>query len=168
MAIATASLGRFRSLYSAAWTRGMRDKLGLAASVPDETVASLANDLLDLMRTDHVDHTCCFRRLGTAARGDAEPARSLFLDLAGIDAWVERWRALEPGRRDDGPDQPGPRPPQPPGRGGPRRRDRRRPRRRSSGWSRSSSAPYDERPGLERYTEPAPESFGAYRTFCGT
>ena len=30
------------------------------------------------------------------------------------------------------------------------------------------SAPYAERPGLERYTESAPESFGAYRTFCGT
>jgi uncharacterized protein YdiU (UPF0061 family) len=30
------------------------------------------------------------------------------------------------------------------------------------------TAPYDERPGLERYAEPAPEDFGAYRTFCGT
>jgi serine/tyrosine/threonine adenylyltransferase len=30
------------------------------------------------------------------------------------------------------------------------------------------TAPYDERPGLERYAEPAPDSFGDYRTFCGT
>ena len=31
------------------------------------------------------------------------------------------------------------------------------------------SAPYDERPGLERYAEPGPEDFAAkYRTFCGT
>ena len=30
------------------------------------------------------------------------------------------------------------------------------------------TAPYDERPGLERYAEPAPEDFGRYRTFCGT
>ena len=30
------------------------------------------------------------------------------------------------------------------------------------------SAPYDERPGFERYAEPAPKDFGAYRTFCGT
>ena len=28
--------------------------------------------------------------------------------------------------------------------------------------------PFTERPGLERYTEPAPESFGPYQTFCGT
>jgi serine/tyrosine/threonine adenylyltransferase len=30
------------------------------------------------------------------------------------------------------------------------------------------SAPYDERPGLERYAGPAPEDFGTYQTFCGT
>ena len=35
-------------------------------------------------------------RLGAAARGDAEPARGLFLDLAAFDAWVARWRALGP------------------------------------------------------------------------
>jgi serine/tyrosine/threonine adenylyltransferase len=30
------------------------------------------------------------------------------------------------------------------------------------------SAPYDTRPGLERYAQPAPEDFGNYQTFCGT
>jgi uncharacterized protein YdiU (UPF0061 family) len=30
------------------------------------------------------------------------------------------------------------------------------------------TSPFDERSGLERYAEPAPESFGPYRTFCGT
>jgi uncharacterized protein YdiU (UPF0061 family) len=30
------------------------------------------------------------------------------------------------------------------------------------------ASPFDERPGLERYAAPAPDSFGAYRTFCGT
>jgi serine/tyrosine/threonine adenylyltransferase len=30
------------------------------------------------------------------------------------------------------------------------------------------STPYVERPGLERYAAPAPQDFGAYRTFCGT
>ena len=30
------------------------------------------------------------------------------------------------------------------------------------------TAPYDERPGLVRYAEPAPEEFGRYTTFCGT
>ena len=51
---------------------------------------------------------------------------------------------------------------------------RRSPPRPTATWSRSRgcltavTAPYDERPGLERYAEPAPEDFGAYRTFCGT
>jgi uncharacterized protein YdiU (UPF0061 family) len=30
------------------------------------------------------------------------------------------------------------------------------------------SAPFAERSGLERYAAPAPQDFGAYRTFCGT
>ena len=30
------------------------------------------------------------------------------------------------------------------------------------------SDPYTERPGLQRYAEPAPDEFGDYRTFCGT
>ena len=30
------------------------------------------------------------------------------------------------------------------------------------------SAPFDERPGMERYAEPAPPEFGFYQTFCGT
>ena len=28
--------------------------------------------------------------------------------------------------------------------------------------------PFDERPGLERYTLPAPDGSGPYVTFCGT
>jgi serine/tyrosine/threonine adenylyltransferase len=30
------------------------------------------------------------------------------------------------------------------------------------------TAPYEQRPGLERFAAPAPPDFGAYRTFCGT
>ena len=30
------------------------------------------------------------------------------------------------------------------------------------------TAPYDERPGLERYAAAAPPDFGTYQTFCGT
>ena len=51
---------------------------------------------------------------------------------------------------------------------------RRSPPRPPATWPRSSGCwtaladPYTERPGLERYAEPAPEDFGDYRTFCGT
>jgi serine/tyrosine/threonine adenylyltransferase len=30
------------------------------------------------------------------------------------------------------------------------------------------TAPFDERPGLERHASSAPQDFGPYRTFCGT
>ena len=30
------------------------------------------------------------------------------------------------------------------------------------------AAPFEERPGLERYAAAAPQDFGVYRTFCGT
>ena len=30
------------------------------------------------------------------------------------------------------------------------------------------TAPYDKRPGFDRYANPAPEDFGSYQTFCGT
>src|SRR5215212_5335790 len=42
----------------------------------------LVTDLVTLLQASHVDYTGFFRALGAAARGDAEPARGLFLDLA--------------------------------------------------------------------------------------
>ena len=77
----------------------MRAKLGLPEGLDDAVRPPLVDDLLGLLAADHVDHTSFFRALGTAARGDAEPARRLFLDLAAFDAWLARWRAAGPGRR---------------------------------------------------------------------
>jgi uncharacterized protein YdiU (UPF0061 family) len=164
VALAVEALDTFRDRFEDAWSAGMRAKLGLADGVD----SALVDDLLTLMRENHVDHTSFYRRLATAARGDAEPAREVFLDLAGIDGWLERWRALSPDAEamdrvnpvyiprnhlveealtaategDQGPF------------------DR---------LLEAVTAPYDERPGLERYATPGPEDFGAaYQTFCGT
>ncbi|MCU1692636.1 MAG: hypothetical protein JWM64_1727 [Frankiales bacterium] len=158
---AVASLDAFGVHYRQAWSDGLRAKLGLA--VADDV---LAQDLLVLMQTDRVDLTSLFRRLSGAARGDTEPARSLFLDLAGIDAWLARWRAL-------GPDA--------------EAMDRVNPvyvprnhlveEALAAGAAgdlapvsrllEAVSDPFTERPGLERYAEPGPQDDG-YRTFCGT
>jgi serine/tyrosine/threonine adenylyltransferase len=165
--MAVESLGRFRQHYNDAWTAGMRRKLGLGNTVDEVAAAALTEDLLALLVAGRVDHTSFFRGLVAAARGDAEPARSLFLDLAAVDGWIERWRALAPDpgvmervnpvyiprnhlveealaaatAGDLGP---------------------------LGGLLAAVTSPYDERPGLTRYAEPAPEHFGAYRTFCGT
>jgi uncharacterized protein YdiU (UPF0061 family) len=167
VALAMESLGGFRRQYNAAWTAGMRAKLGLPDDLDQSVVAPLTEGLLPLLKADHVDHTTFFRTLAGAARGDAEPVRRLFVDLPAVDAWMTRWRA-------QGPDADAMNRVNPvyiprnhlveealaaatDGDLGPLER-----------LSEAVAAPYDERPGLERYAAPAPQDFGAYQTFCGT
>jgi uncharacterized protein YdiU (UPF0061 family) len=167
VALAVEALGGFRQQYDAAWSAGMRAKLGLPEDLEDAVAAPLVDELLALLQADHVDFTSFFRALSGVARGDVEPARNLFLDLAGFDDWVARWRAL-------GPDAD--------------RMDRANPvyiprnhlveealTAATEGdldplvrLLQAVAAPYDERPGLDRYAAAAPADFGAYRTFCGT
>ena len=86
---ATRVLQEFPDRYVEYWSAGMLAKLGLAADAPDGV--ELANALLELMHRDGVDFTGCFRALSAAVRGDREPVRRLFVDLADIDAWLARW-----------------------------------------------------------------------------
>jgi serine/tyrosine/threonine adenylyltransferase len=167
VALAVDALGAFRPQYDAAWSAGMRAKLGLPDGLADDVAASLVDELLVLLQKDHVDFTSFFRALGGAARGDAAPVRNLFLDLGGFDGWAERWRALSPDA--DAMDRVNP---------------VHIPRNHLveealdaatagdlgplTSLLDAVSTPYVERPGLERYAAPAPQDFGAYRTFCGT
>jgi uncharacterized protein YdiU (UPF0061 family) len=166
VALAQESLDGFGRQYVAAWSAGMRAKLGLR-DVDDDVATPLVAELLDQLQQSRVDHTSFYRLLGRAARGDVEPIRGLFVDLAAFDGWLARWRSLTPDAE---------------------AMDRVNPvyiprnhlveealAAATAGdldpLSRllaAFTAPYDERPGLERYAEPAPEDFGDYRTFCGT
>ena len=166
LAVAQESLNGFRTQYVAAMTAGLLAKLGLR-DIDDEVATPLLTELLDQLEQSHVDHTSFYRALGKAARGDAEPARGLFIDLARFDDWSTRWQALAPDA--DAMDRVNP---------------VYIPRNHLveealaaatagdlaplSQLLTAVTAPYDERPGLERYAEPAPEAFGDYRTFCGT
>ncbi|WP_091441509.1 protein adenylyltransferase SelO [Geodermatophilus poikilotrophus] len=167
VALAVEALERFRPQYNAAWSAGMRAKLGLPDGPDDEVATALVEDLHALMQESRVDLTSFLRALGTAARGDAEPARLVVVDLARFDAWLERWLAL-------GPD--------------PELMDRTNPvyTPRNHLVEEALTAatdgdlaplqrllevlasPYEQRPGLERYAAPAPGDTGPYRTFCGT
>jgi uncharacterized protein YdiU (UPF0061 family) len=165
---ATASLQAFGPAYDAAWARGLRAKLGLDADAPAAAAAAadqVGADLVALASGNRVDFTGFFRALGAAARGDAEPARSQVLDLAAYDAWAQRWLAL-------GPDAD--------------LMDRTNPvyvpRNHLVEEALDAAtagdlgpvdrlvevlrAPYDERPGLERFAEPGPDA--GYVTYCGT
>ncbi|WP_250007624.1 protein adenylyltransferase SelO [Actinoplanes sp. M2I2] len=167
VALASRALGGFRPQYQAAWSAGMRAKLGLPDGADQAVVAPLVDELLALLQAGHVDHTSFFRTLADAGRGDPGPVRRLFADPAAIDEWVARWRPLEPDA--DAMDRVNP---------------LYIPRNHLVEEALSAATdgdlapleellravtePYEERPGLERYAAAAPPDFGAYRTFCGT
>ncbi len=167
VALAVESLRAFPRQYSAIWSDGMRAKLGLPHGLDDTVAEPLVDDVLELLKASHVDHTSFFRGLGAAARGDLEPTRGLFLDLAAFDDWAERWRATGPDA--DAMNRVNP---------------AYIPRNHLVEEALAAatvgdlvpfeqlvdvlSAPYVERPGLERYAVAAPEDFGSYQTFCGT
>jgi serine/tyrosine/threonine adenylyltransferase len=103
IADATTSLDAFADHFQRAYHAGLRRKVGLATE--QEHDVALVRDLLQLM-TDHgADFTLTFRRLSDAA-GDPDhddDVRALFIDTAGIDAWLARWRerlGQEPGGAD--------------------------------------------------------------------
>ena len=164
--LAMAVLDGFGAVHDAAISVGARGKLGLPAHVDDTVVASMRRELLELMTEHHVDHTALFRALGPAARGDTEPARSLVLDLAVIDSWIERWRSLGPDA--DAMDRVNP---------------VYIPRNHLVEEALTAATvgdldplhllleavtdPFVERSGLERYAAPSPDDPG-YRTYCGT
>lgn len=160
------SLGAFRQQYSAAWFAGMKAKLGLGG-VADDEASPLIDELLRLLREGGVDYTSFFRRLGGAARGKGGQVRSLFPAPEGFDAWAEQWKALEPDA--DGMDRVNPA-------YVPRNHLVEEALAAATGGDleplgrllEAVTDPYKERPGVERYAEAAPESFGPYRTFCGT
>jgi serine/tyrosine/threonine adenylyltransferase len=158
---ATAVLGEFADSYQRHWAEGVAAKLGLTAPDPE-----LATDLLELMRAQRVDFTTFFRALA------AGRARSLFTDPEPFDAWAARREALLPEDR-----------------AGvaaamnrinpvyiPRNHHVEEALTQATAGDLAPfrrlvdlvSTPFDERPGLERYAEPAPVGCGPHVTYCGT
>ncbi|QFS94322.1 hypothetical protein FIV07_26505 [Mycobacterium sp. THAF192] len=165
--LAETSLHAFQGHYDRRWTAGMADKLGLP-HVPGDVVGGLAGEVLTQLQQNGLDYTSFFRRLAEAARGDAEPVRGEFIDLATFDDWLTRWRALQPDTD---------------------LMDRANPvyiprnhlveealTAATAGdlapfeaLMSAVGSPFDERAGLERYAEPGQKEFTAsFRTFCGT
>jgi len=173
IAAATDVLQSFPGRYDEYWSHGMRAKVGVAEGCRED--GALIDDLLALLHAQKVDFTACFRALSSSALGDAARARSLFAEPSAFDAWSDRWQAQlssqASGRQAIA-----------------EAMDRVNPvyiprnhhveealAAASAGDLRPFrrlldvlAQPFDERPGLEPYAGPAPPSFGAYRTFCGT
>jgi uncharacterized protein YdiU (UPF0061 family) len=83
------ALGAFGEQFERAYQEGLGRKLGL--STLREGDVDIASTLLAIMTQNQVDFTLLFRRLGDAAVGNHEPARSTFLNPADFDAWAVRW-----------------------------------------------------------------------------
>jgi uncharacterized protein YdiU (UPF0061 family) len=162
IAVLTPALHRFPALYDGYWLAGMRAKLGLLNEAPEDL--SLAQDLLQLAQVNGADYTQLFRDLANVQR--AQP-----LSLAGFDDWLLRYKArlalgaagadamdavnplyilrnhlveaaLSEAARGD-----------------------------MAGFDRLLSVttnPYNAQAGAEDYAKPAPETFGAHVTYCGT
>jgi uncharacterized protein YdiU (UPF0061 family) len=177
LATANEALGTYRARYVDALIGGLRRKLGLFTE--EEGDPALAQDLLNAMTDGQADFTLTFRRLGDAAADPVADAdvRGLFANKPeSFDAWLPRWRERVARESQDGAS---------------RRaamhavnplyipRNHRVELALTAAAEREDYAPfeelltvlakpYEERPGLEAYAEPAPPDQGVYRTFCGT
>jgi protein adenylyltransferase len=158
---ATEVLGGFAGACQRHWDEGMAAKLGLAA--PD---TELVTDLLELMRAQKVDFTRFFRAL------TAGTARTMFSDPGPFDAWAARRAAvLATGQAATAATMDRVNPVYIPrnhlveqalaqaalGEMGPFHR-----------LLDAVRKPFEERPGLESYAEPAPAGGAPHVTYCGT
>jgi len=162
--------------HEALWLSGAQAKLGLTIAPADGDGDSLlAQDWLELLEQHAVDFTLGWRRLADAADGNPELLEALFPSANALRPWLERWRrrlaqqptsATAETMRAVNPIY--------------------IPRNHiveealAAAFDHADftlferlldviAQPYDERPGLEDYAQPAPREFTAcYKTFCGT
>jgi uncharacterized protein YdiU (UPF0061 family) len=166
---ATAVLDTYEPRYEAAWLAGMRRKLGVDGT--HEGDRSLAEDWLDLLREHRVDMTTAFRRLTDAADGSLATrvgVTSLF--DAPITEWLARWDARRAADASAVMATANPV-------YVPRNHLVEEALDAAVNGDLDSfdelldvvTSPWEERPGRERFAQPAPDGFTAgYRTFCGT
>jgi len=171
---ATAVLNGFSEIYFKHWLDGMRNKMGLM--VAEDGDMELATDLFKVMEGQHVDFTLFFRGLVDVVSGQNADISASFNDPAEIDQWLTQWQArlakentnveirLAAMNKQNPIYIP-----------------------RNHQVEKAISAatdnhdydpfeailevllsPFEKRQGLEEFEQPAPESFGPYRTFCGT
>ncbi len=176
--IAKERLETYSERFSHHWMGGMRDKLGLGESSDDESIGdgALFTGLLQVMETDGADFTNTFRALATSLRGNEADLEAQLPSAAERDAWVANWRRrLDTEGRDlsqvaTAMDRVNP---------------LYVPRNHLVEEALAAAElgmfqpfeellerttnPYEEVPGADRFTQPAPEDFtDGYQTFCGT
>lgn len=171
--LASAELARFPDLYRNAWLTGMLAKLGLPTATEEDQ--DLFETMLSILQEQSVDYTLFFRHLGEAAMDAPQKLRDLFVDPTQIDGWLARWKqrlekdgrtAAETRAAMDSVN--------------PLYIPRNHKVEEALEAAESGEyflinrllvilkAPFEEKPDFVSYAEPAPATFGPYRTFCGT
>ncbi|HIY65768.1 MAG TPA: YdiU family protein [Candidatus Agrococcus pullicola] len=164
--IAEGRVRTFTSVYEAELVAGMREKLGVADAT-DEEVGEIARAMLAQLQAEGVDYHQAFRALAHAARGDSAAADRLFTGEEGAGDWFQTWLRLGPDG--DAMDRVNP---------------LYVPRNHIVDEALVAATegdlepftrlleilehPFEERPGLGRYAQPAPEGSWPHVTYCGT
>jgi uncharacterized protein YdiU (UPF0061 family) len=178
-ALAGEALGRFASIFNEAYMGRMRAKIGLGETREEDL--DLIRDLMRLMAGANegrgADFTLTFRHLCDASLGPAHmgPLSALFPDQAPLEVWLARWRGrmasegvdLEVRRAAMQAANPAFIP-----------RNHRVEEALAAAhqgdmgpFARLAAIlarPFDDQPEYQDFMQPAPASFGEYRTFCGT
>lgn len=87
--IAKEELATFSPAFDAAYTQGMRAKVGLSGGAEDD---DLIGAFLQLLAASEADFTLAFRRLCDAADGETTGLRAMVGEPAALDAWLSTWR----------------------------------------------------------------------------
>ena len=86
----TEVLQLIKPVYTNYWLSSMRSKIGL--SKEDQDDINLISQLLNLMETNKVDFTLCFRYLSKALVGDIKSIKNLFKNDIAFDNWMTLWK----------------------------------------------------------------------------
>lgn len=100
--IAQSALGAFTEIFNDAYQGGLRKKIGLFTTQPDDE--ALVQDLLAAMAANEADFTNTFRHLGAAAADPAKDGdvRDQFTNPAAFDEWAAKWRQRLSAESDNG------------------------------------------------------------------
>jgi uncharacterized protein YdiU (UPF0061 family) len=86
----TEVLQLIKPVYTNYWLSSMRSKIGLSKEEQDDI--NLISQLLNLMKSNKVDFTLCFRYLSKALVGEIRSIKKLFKNDAAFDNWMTLWK----------------------------------------------------------------------------
>ncbi|MCW1956081.1 MAG: YdiU family protein [Roseobacter sp.] len=171
---ATEVINAVPALYQAQWLKGLRQKLGLLREKDGDL--ALASGFLMTMQGQNVDYTNAFRALSDVLLGDPSPLRALYDDPAKeLDAWLAAYAARSGAERAS-----------PEARAAamqavnplyiPRNHKVEEALQAAEAGDMASferllsilQSPFTPQKGAAAYASGAPDSFGPYKTFCGT